>query len=87
MAKLAGCVAVETAVVVGTAIVALKLFEEELPESVRKWLPGLFSQNETTRLTGDGINYGNNDQSSFQGQPVNGNVVTLGELIKCIQLM
>ena len=41
VAKLAGCIAAGTAAVAGTAVAGLKLFEEELPESARKWLPGL----------------------------------------------
>ena len=69
VAKLAGCVAAGTAAVAGTAIAGLKLFEE-LPESVRKWLPGLPNKGKTLQLTEEDINQDKTDQSSLLRQPV-----------------
>ena len=64
VAKLAGCIAAGTAAVAGTAIAGLKLFEE-LPESVRKWLPGLSNKDKALQPTEEDINQDKTDQSSL----------------------
>ena len=68
MTKLADYTAAGTAVT-GTAIAGLKLFEEELPESVRKWLPGLSNKNRVLQLTEEDVNQDKGGQSSLPEQP------------------
>ena len=69
VAKLAGCVAAGTAAVVGTTVAGLKLFEEELPESIKKWLPVLSNKDKALQPTEDDVNQAKEDQSSLLNQP------------------
>ena len=68
VAKLAGCVAAGTAAVAGTAIAGLKLFEEELPESIKRWLPGLSNKDKALHPTEEDVNQSKSGQSGSPEQ-------------------
>ena len=80
VAKLAGCVAAGTAAVTGTAIAGLKLFEEELPESIKKWLPGLSNKDKALHPTEEDVNQSKSGQSGSPEQPANVSSNVIGRL-------